>query len=293
MRLYYHLDPKGNFGDDLNPWLWGRLLPDLLTGYCYHEPELREPGTEDGDLFVGTGTLLNTAIPKIPRKAVMGTGAGYGPLPDVDDHWTFYCVRGPLTAHKLGLDSRVAVTDGAALCSRLLRREGSVKHAFGFMPHVDTARNSYWRAVCEAAGVAYVDPGESMADVIGALQACEVVLTEAMHGAIVCDALGIPWVAVTTNPMVLPFKWADWCASMELEYRPTSLPSLWLPFREAKWSKKGIKWAKFYLALSALKRVCAKAKPTLSDRSVLDARNDELLERIERFKRDFAVGRYR
>lgn len=30
MRLHYYWDGIGNFGDDLNAWLWPRLIPDLL-----------------------------------------------------------------------------------------------------------------------------------------------------------------------------------------------------------------------------------------------------------------------
>jgi hypothetical protein len=32
MKLYYYQDSKGvkNFGDDLNPWLWSKLIPDVL-----------------------------------------------------------------------------------------------------------------------------------------------------------------------------------------------------------------------------------------------------------------------
>ena len=30
MKLYYYKAPLGNFGDDLNPWLWPRLLPDIF-----------------------------------------------------------------------------------------------------------------------------------------------------------------------------------------------------------------------------------------------------------------------
>ncbi len=40
MRLYYFKDPRGNFGDDLNPWLWKQLWPELQQG-------------EDDELFVG------------------------------------------------------------------------------------------------------------------------------------------------------------------------------------------------------------------------------------------------
>jgi hypothetical protein len=61
MRLHYYKDPHGNFGDDLNPWLWSKLIPDLLD--------------DDGrTLFVGIGTILRREIPRGPGKVVFGSG---------------------------------------------------------------------------------------------------------------------------------------------------------------------------------------------------------------------------
>ena len=63
MKLHYFKAPNGNFGDDLNPWIWNRLAPDLLDG---------DPAT----LFVGIGTLLNDQLPSARHTVVFGTGAG-------------------------------------------------------------------------------------------------------------------------------------------------------------------------------------------------------------------------
>ena len=61
MKLYYYRDPVGNFGDDLNPWIWTTLLPDFLDD-------------DDTDLFLGIGTVINSAVPSAPRKLVFGAG---------------------------------------------------------------------------------------------------------------------------------------------------------------------------------------------------------------------------
>jgi succinoglycan biosynthesis protein ExoV len=36
MKLFYFKDPAGNFGDDLNLWLWPKVLPGILDedGSC-------------------------------------------------------------------------------------------------------------------------------------------------------------------------------------------------------------------------------------------------------------------
>src|SRR4051794_19313109 len=113
--LYYCKTPEGNFGDDLNPWLWSRLAPELC--------DEREP-----TLFVAIGTILSHKIPAEPRKVVFGSGWATGPLPKIDDRWTVHCVRGPLTAAKLNLDPALALVDPAVLVRQV--KLAPVKKAF-------------------------------------------------------------------------------------------------------------------------------------------------------------------
>src|SRR5437764_1474487 len=113
MKLLYWKEPTGNFGDDLNPILWPRLLPGVLDddGRC---------------LFVGIGTLLTNALPKEPLKVVFGSGAWLGrPLPTLDGTYRISFVRGPLTAEVLGLDRSAAITDPAVLVRTLPRQAPS------------------------------------------------------------------------------------------------------------------------------------------------------------------------
>ena len=46
MKLAYFRDPKRNFGDDLNPWLWDQLLPGLIDD------------VDDDRFLIGMGTIL-------------------------------------------------------------------------------------------------------------------------------------------------------------------------------------------------------------------------------------------
>src|SRR5215475_13530307 len=104
--LYYCKPRQGNFGDDLNPWLWSRLAPEVCQ-------------PESGPLFLGIGTLLSQKVPKSPLKIVFGSGCGAGPSPRIDEQWFFYAVRGPLTVEKLKLDARqLALGDPAILIRR-------------------------------------------------------------------------------------------------------------------------------------------------------------------------------
>jgi succinoglycan biosynthesis protein ExoV len=213
MKLYYYKAPGGNFGDDLNPWLWNRLIPDLLD-------------EDESSLFVGIGTLLNHRVPPAPRKQVFGSGAGYGETLKPDSRWKFYCVRGPLTAEVLGLDKKLAITDAAALISQ------EVIHApersiVSFMPHHDSMFRADWRAISEAAGLHYIDPTAPVDEVLQDINRSRLVVAEAMHGAIVADALRVPWIPVKCYSHVLDFKWQDWCSSLDMNYKPFVLPEIW------------------------------------------------------------------
>ncbi len=44
-----------------------------------------------------------------------------------------------------------------------------------------------------------------------------------MHGAIVADALRVPWLSVSSGPQINRFKWRDWCDSLALDYTPAAM----------------------------------------------------------------------
>jgi succinoglycan biosynthesis protein ExoV len=139
MRVFYYRASK-NFGDNLNHWVWPRLIPDQL-------------GMESDDLLVGIGSLIKSDLSKVPgRKIIFGTGSGYGALPLAEEiaSWRFYCVRGPLTARLLGLPSEKAVVDGAWLVDMLPDCRYRHRHQSGvvFVPHWTTDLYANWRQPC-------------------------------------------------------------------------------------------------------------------------------------------------
>lgn len=214
MKLfYYETRSHKNFGDELNPWLWSRLLPELDN--C---PK---------SIFVGIGTLLNDTTLKLIEKAetviVFSTGAGYGSSLRFrpPSNWQIYCVRGPLSAKRLNLPISLAVTDGAALLKRFFAPVGESerRYDFSYMPHFRHGDRALFKAVCKRAGIHYIDPVGEIETVIADISQSRVLISEAMHGAIVADTLRVPWIPVRTSPKILPFKWQDWCASVGLPYR--------------------------------------------------------------------------
>jgi succinoglycan biosynthesis protein ExoV len=207
-----------NFGDDLNRWMWERFLPNLLD-------------EEDGTLFVGIGTVLGSGLPAADRYIVFSSGVGYGPLPPTfgSPAWHAVCVRGPLTAKVLGLPADKAVCDGAVLLSTLPELQPipeAERKGVLFMPHFEALDSGDWREVCRRAGVEFLDPHLPSEETCQRIRGAKLVLADAMHAAIVADALRVPWVPLITSNRINTFKWLDWSLTLGVQYRPLELPSL-------------------------------------------------------------------
>lgn len=215
MQPFHWQSARGNFGDDVNLWLWDFLLPGCRDVH----PEV---------LLVGVGTVLNRALlPQGRKKLVVGSGFGYGAVPDLSDRneWDIRSVRGPLTAAKLGLGENFGIVDPAVMVADMPEFKESPKiHDALFVPHWESTVGGIWPTVCRASGLAYVDPCGEAKSVIAAIAGAQLVLAESMHAAILADALRVPWVAVTTSRNVNSFKWRDWSASLGLTYEPRRVP---------------------------------------------------------------------
>ena len=246
MKLYYYKHSTClNFGDDLNPWLFSKLLNGMLDD-------------DENELLIGIGTLLNDKIPCTSKKIIFSSGAGYGTgLPIIDDTWKIYCVRGPLTAKLLKLDNKLAIIDGAVLVKELYKSVTYTKNwKYSFMPHISTASSggTLWRKVCEELNFGYIDPRDETEKIIQDIKSSEVLITEAMHGAIVAETFRVPWVPVVTNNEIFPFKWHDWCSSIGIEYDPVKLLPLWDTDFDDIYHKAKI-GLKMYIAKNKLKQI--------------------------------------
>jgi succinoglycan biosynthesis protein ExoV len=218
MRPYYFTEGSStNFGDDINRWLWARLLPEMTW-------------EDDGTLFCGIGTILGRGLPLAERYIVFSSGVGYGPPTEGfgGPNWDVICVRGPLTARALGLPSAAGVADGSLLLGSLPDFQPlpeSERSGVVFMPHYDVLDAGDWPEICRLAGVKFINPHTPSEAVLEQLRSAKLVLADAMHAAIVADVLRVPWVPVTTSRRSNTFKWLDWTLSLGLPYRPLSLPS--------------------------------------------------------------------
>lgn len=211
MDVYYYKSESANFGDEINSWLWRRLIPDRLA-------------ESDDIIMLGIGTIIGQKVPDIRRKKVFTSGAGYNPnfRLVLGASWEIVAVRGPLTAALLGLPPTAAVTDGAILIHGFseFSTESNLRSGVLFMPHLSAARAVDWPSVCALAGVEYLDPRDEHFSLIKRIGSARLVLADAMHAAIVADALRVPWIPISTSSEVNTFKWLDWTMSMGVEYQP-------------------------------------------------------------------------
>lgn len=297
MKLCYwkHTSRVPNFGDVLNPYIFNKILP----------------GTFDEDfesIFVGIGTLLEIGMgeklnipseyldidePKSRSIIIFGSGAGYSKPPILDTRWKFYCVRGPLTADLLGLDKKIAVVDPAILIRRLYASKDTKRHKVSLMPH-HSSSSEVLKTICEETGINYIDPLDTVENILDQISESEKLLTEALHGAIVADALRTPWVPIRTNSKIFSFKWQDWCKSINTEYAPLTtsdiLGKIWKIDEKPSLFVLAKQRIKLGLAERNLKKIAINAKPIMSSDRTIEDLTQELEHRIEMFKRDVANG---
>jgi hypothetical protein len=208
--LHYWRSSYDNFGDELNSWIWNGLVSDALLS----------PANRDV-VIVGIGTILDRSIPVAPRRIILGSGAGYARLPEINDDgsWSVDFVRGPLTAKLLG--GVPYLTDPAILVAKHCKivppsqRSGTI-----YVPHYMFTRNSDMPEICRRIGYQYVLPSRESRAMVETIAGAKLVLAESMHAAIVADAMRVPWIPIATNPEISSFKWTDFTASLGVPYDP-------------------------------------------------------------------------
>jgi hypothetical protein len=251
MRATY---PAGseNVGDELNRWLWPALLSDL------------DQEGAAGSALLGIGTLLNrefcSRLDGVGRINVIGTGAGYGLPPVQDARWHCYAVRGPRSAKAMGLSSEHAVADAAYLLATLDWAVWSPTVRTGktvVVPHHRSLRFLDWAAICEQAGLTFLSPLLSAELFMRELASADLVLAEAMHGAILADILRVPWVPFSFGGQFNTDKWYDWAEAFSVSLQVAELAGFYETARLAD-SKRALyhsgQWLKVRLHRCGLGR---------------------------------------
>ncbi len=277
--LFYHRDPEGNFGDDMNLWFWDEVLP----GWREAAPDVT--------LF-GIGTLLNAArlAPFAGRRLlVLGSGVGYGDPPDLplDPAWDIRALRGPVSARSLRLAPALGLIDPAMLLPQMPRFAGLSGQPRAdrplFVPHHESIGRHDWRHACTRAGLDFASPREEAHSVVRRIALAPLVVAESMHAAIIADAFRVPWVPVWASWQFNAGKWRDVFEALELEGAPQPLYGRLgeLPFGQ-RLSRRGR--LRHRLEASRLPRClrrAAETPPLLSDGAHLQALTARFREALD------------
>lgn len=219
MNYVYYKDPKGNFGDDLNGWLWPQLFG--------------EGKGNDPDVFLGIGSILFDGSPLFrelttQRKIVFGTGVrpAYKTF-HLNGSWDIRFLRGPLSAY--AFNNQFPYIADAAYAIRQLQDFGRwlhvpKKYKVSVIPYFKSVPFFDWESICYRLGFNYISPRseKGVEHTLEEIAASEYVIAEAMHGAILADALRVPWhrfvlsTPHTEGSGVSAFKWMDWQAAIQL-----------------------------------------------------------------------------
>jgi succinoglycan biosynthesis protein ExoV len=285
MILYRWQGTSSNFGDELNTILWPRLLPDFFDG----NPAAR---------FLGIGSVLDQRHSSQPIKLVAGSGyGGYEGKPCLDENWIIHWVRGPRTAATLGLPATLALGDPAALVPTALDIPAADGHNIGFMPHFESAGWGAWQQAADQAGMRLIDPRAPPLATLQAIRGCKLLLSEALHGVIVADALRVPWIAMRPLARIHWPKWSDWADTMDLHPRFHVLPAstllewtgtsrlrsfhaarVWLDRREN--ALRAMSPERLITRASQALRLTARAAPQLSTAATLDRCQSRMLDAV-------------
>lgn len=221
MNNIYWQSKCGNFGDDLNSYLW-----PLIWGNDFVNK------AEDID-FIGIGSVLGSdflknKIRQRSRKIVFGTG--FRPSNnsfDLDLSWDIAFLRGPLSAYSLNQKNNF-ISDAAyayALTSEYsIAKEEPKKYKYSLFPYFRSAENINWEKIAKRLGVHYISPlsENGVESTLLEIAQSNYIITEAMHGAILADVLRVPWHRflfssyIYEGPDVSDFKWNDWLFSINI-----------------------------------------------------------------------------
>jgi succinoglycan biosynthesis protein ExoV len=307
MDLIYYKDPHGNFGDDLNEWIWDQLLPGWQ-------------GWDGSTSLLGVGTLLNKKRLDPLRDQnllIVGSGVGYGSIPalPLPTGWDVRSVRGPQSARLLNLPPKAGLLDPAIMIPEFAEFS-AIKTAGApiFIPHHSSLGRLDWAKACRGAGLDFVSPTENSKGVIRRIAAAPLVIAESMHAAILADSFRVPWIPVRISHLFNASKWDDWAESLELNVTITHLfpqldatARLLRNHRLARASHPGTAtapdpvgvpprhrktvWRRLEgLIVAQRLRTVSQQTPCLSDPAVLAARKADYEKVLERIRADYGGG---
>ena len=241
VRLFYYnpLHTK-NVGDQLN-----LSLIRALSG----RPVVAAPAYAADYLCIGSlldMILRKPGSPATDRRPLAVWGAGFIAAPGEHPYVrsttpesfgrsvVFHAVRGRHTLERIKAmgftGDGVALGDPGLLARLLTNGHAPPKRfALGLVPHYVDAANPVWRTVQATCGDVRIlrvsdAPGRFLAE----MQECETIISSAMHGLVLADALGIPNRRARVSDRLIggDYKFADYYSVFDVSPEPLSVQDL-------------------------------------------------------------------
>jgi pyruvyltransferase len=220
--LRWHIG-QPNFGDDLNPYFFAKLLSEPVRFTNQARRHLLGIGSilntvNAGSIVVGSGLLSPEMIPKLSAMRIVS-------------------LRGFRTAESIGCDPG-HYGDPALLVARLFPQSIEPTYRLGLIPHHSQVKQ--WKSLVKSGSngkfshscgmgsenqnpkeiaegrsgqdVLYIDPSWHPLRVIDSIRRCRGILSQSLHGLIIADAYGIPngWLSPAPQMKGGDFKFADY-----------------------------------------------------------------------------------
>lgn len=197
--LWWHVG-RPNFGDDINPTLF-EALTRMRVRFAADRNRLH---------LMGAGSILERAT---ACSVVCGSGFLQAPRGPAGRPAGLVAVRGAHSLAAFGSTDEILLGDPLVLISEFVPPIEK-RHRFGLMPHVLSAKR--WQAM-NTGGLRLIHPGSSPWRVVRDIAACEVLLSQSLHGLIVADALCVPnvWIAPSEKMVGGRFKFDDYFSTID------------------------------------------------------------------------------
>ncbi|WP_010137035.1 polysaccharide pyruvyl transferase family protein [Ochrovirga pacifica] len=222
MKLITYESKKGNFGDDLNGWLWPKI---------FHKDALNEKDNiallAIGSILIGNSDYIKKAN-QHQKKVIVGTGVrSIAEQLKFDESWDLTFFRGPFSSMVATGEPGNYISDSAYYLTLLKDykqwKTAPKKYKVSVIPYYKSIDTIDWKSCCEQLGWNLIDPtGFDIEYFIKEVSQSEFVISEAMHGAIIADILRVPWQRLKykahlfEGEAVSEFKWHDWMYSINI-----------------------------------------------------------------------------
>lgn len=236
---------RDNLGDAINPLIFEKILGYKIEYADVYHCDMSGIGSGLYRYFYDSGscTFFNKVKKNLAsvvfNKPVALWSAGFINTPTDNmvqrrKNTIPLCVRGALSKsfieQYLGKQLPDCVLgDGGLLASGLIRTSRNKKYKIGIIPHDNERQERKYRELCENnSGYKIIDVRGNPLERIYEIAECECILSSALHGLIIADALHIPnRQAVLTNKLAGDgFKFRDYYSSFGLQPNPLLIKNL-------------------------------------------------------------------